>query len=327
MKSDVSAIVLSNGERSTAPARASLARQRLPVREIIEVGPEVRPFHRAFNLASSRVSTEFFVQVDSDMVLDDDCVECLRECVTDRIGMVSGLLRDPLLTRIMGTKLLRTRCLDQTHCPDAIATESDLSAGLERAGWLMVYALAPGKPRPVRNTFGLHDPGYTLESTFAKFLVTASQVRSRGVGSRARSLLSQVLESRHRLGMVAGLAVARGYCFGLEKDCPRPFPVAEECAFIEAFLGGPDSSQSGAIEHVGLEEKDWRTLFERAAEVGQTLHLRRSPETFVRTFRHIYRTPSRSALVGAVGLCEGLFRNFEGDDPRYAPEHLAGLLN
>ena len=135
MKTTVSAIVLSNGERSTDRARESLARQTLPLDEVIEVGPEIRPFHRAINFGFSRVSSDFVLQVDSDMVLDDDCLERLRGCMTDRAAMVAGLLRDPLLTRIMGIKLVRARCFRETQYTDSIATETDFSSGLERAGW------------------------------------------------------------------------------------------------------------------------------------------------------------------------------------------------
>src|SRR2546421_10917476 len=66
--SDITAVVLTVGEGTTDRAIASVRRQTLPPRQILVI-EEVTPFHRALNLASSRVVTPLFVQVDADMVL------------------------------------------------------------------------------------------------------------------------------------------------------------------------------------------------------------------------------------------------------------------
>jgi hypothetical protein len=57
---DVSAAVLSTGERTTQDAIASLHRQTMPVRDIIMVR-DVAPFHKALNAGAAQVKTPFFI--------------------------------------------------------------------------------------------------------------------------------------------------------------------------------------------------------------------------------------------------------------------------
>jgi len=324
---DVSAIVLSNGEPCTARALACLDRQTLCPEEVLLVGPEVSPFYRAFNAGAEQVKTEFFVQVDSDMVLDEDCVEGLRSRMSEGVGMVSGLLRDPLLLRIMGVHLFRTECVRATAYSDSVVPESDFSTAMQDAGWILICALAPDKPGLLRNTFGLHDPGYTLASTYSKFLVTGSQIRHRGVGVRARSLLDQLLNSRHEHAIIACLAAARGYTLALHEDFQRPFSAVSECAFLERFFGSEDQEPLGDGVHLDLGTTDWRGLFDAAARVGQELSRRRSPRKFVQTMRTVYRTPDLPSFVALTGLCDGVFRDLGSSDSRYHYEHLVGLFN
>ena len=97
--SDITAVVLSIGEETTARAIDSVRRQGLPAKEIVTV-QNVSPFYKALNTGASKVNTEFFVQVDSDMILDENCLEDLRACMTGDVGLVLGGLRDPLMGRV-----------------------------------------------------------------------------------------------------------------------------------------------------------------------------------------------------------------------------------
>src|ERR1043166_2461548 len=112
--SDITAVILSIGEDTTQRAIESVRRQALPVKEIITIR-NVVPFYKAFNLGVSKVKTEFFIQVDSDMILDENCVEDLRACMTADVGLVLGSLRDPLMTRIGWVKLFRTKLFEQVQ--------------------------------------------------------------------------------------------------------------------------------------------------------------------------------------------------------------------
>ena len=60
--------------------------------EIISVAG-VRPFYRALAAGAARVTTPFFIQVDADMVLDEACIERLRDAMTPEIGITVGQLR------------------------------------------------------------------------------------------------------------------------------------------------------------------------------------------------------------------------------------------
>ena len=324
---DVSAIVLSNGEAHTERALESLERQTLRPAEIIPVGPEVSPFYRAFDAGAAQVKTRFFVQVDSDMVLDGTCLQSLRDCMTGRVGMVSGLLRDPILTRIMGVQLFRSEAVRAITHTDSIVTESNFSTSLQQAGWVRICALNPEKPGAERNTLGLHDPGYTPESTFSKFLVTGTQIRCRGVGKRGRSFLQQLLASQHRYSIIACIAAARGFTLALRDDILRPFPAHSESVFLETFLNQPDPSPPRRVPPIDLSLTDWRRLFEEFASIGQELCRRCDPEAFVHTMRNLVQTPNLASFVALTGLCNGLFRDFDEEDLRYDYDHLANLLN
>src|SRR5262245_15536075 len=120
--SDVTALVLSLGEDYTERAIASVRRQSLPPAEIIVVRG-ISPFHRAFNSAVPRVRTEFFIQVDADMILDSTCIADLRRCISDKVGIVLGHLRDPLLGRVVGIKLFRKQCFDRVKLRDSLSSE------------------------------------------------------------------------------------------------------------------------------------------------------------------------------------------------------------
>ena len=325
--SDITAILLTNGEPRTVRALDSLERQTLAPTEIIRVGPEVHPFHRAFNTGAKQVNSEFFIQVDSDMVLDEDCVESLRECVTPRVGMVSGLLRDPILTRILGVHLFRSECVASSAYSDSIVPESDFSTAMQASGWHLLCALDLNRPLAERNTFGLHDPGYTPEYTFSKFLVTGSQIRSRGVGRRAQSFLQQLLHSNHRYSMLASVAAARGFTLALENDFERPFPALRESDFLGDFLNHSDELEPIPyipIDHLSIDN---RSLFEEAVELGSELYLRRSPRTLERTMKSLSREAETASLVALTGLCTGLFQHFGATDLRYDYEHFENLLH
>ena len=63
---DVTAVVLTVGEPTTAEAIESLRRQTVPPRDIVVVR-DVKPFHQALNADAAQVKTPFFLQVDADM--------------------------------------------------------------------------------------------------------------------------------------------------------------------------------------------------------------------------------------------------------------------
>src|SRR4030095_8543618 len=152
--SDVTAVLFTIGEPYADRAVASVRAQTVPVADLVVVGAAESPFHRAFNAGARQARTEFFLQVDADLVLDPDCVEGLRACMRDETGLVTGRLRDPLLGRIGAVRLFRTACFERQGFPDTISPDTDFVAAIEAAGWRRLDALRhrPG-PRELWHTF------------------------------------------------------------------------------------------------------------------------------------------------------------------------------
>ena len=74
---DVSVVLLTTGEETTLRAVESLKKQTLKPVETIII-ENVTPFHNAINAGIRRVKTDYFVQLDSDFVLDENCIEILK---------------------------------------------------------------------------------------------------------------------------------------------------------------------------------------------------------------------------------------------------------
>lgn len=121
--SDVTAVLFTIGEPYAARAVDSVRRQTQPAADLVVVGASESPFHRAFNAAAAQVRTQFFLQVDADLVLDADCIAGLRACMSDELGVVTGRLRDPLLGRIGAVRLFRTTCFERLAFPDTISPD------------------------------------------------------------------------------------------------------------------------------------------------------------------------------------------------------------
>jgi hypothetical protein len=278
--SDVTALVLSIGEPYTERALASVKCQTVAATETIVVRGAV-PFHAALNQGVTQVRTPFFIQVDADMILDTRCVESLRAAMAPTVGYVVGLLRDPLLGRIVGVKLYRTACLRETPFPGSVSPDTDALKTLRAGGWAVAHALCWDS----RHTFGRHEPDYTLPYTYAKFLVTGVRHHYRRNGRATRGLFRQLCQSEHPLAPLAMAAVAHGLFVDLSGDLldasrrwhlppvlrdfdtapasiPRPEPVQRtglaplETLFVRAYHSGRARSGAAAevvrVEHARL---------------------------------------------------------------------------
>jgi hypothetical protein len=163
--SDVTALLLTIGEPYTERALDSVRSQSLQCADLVVVDREVSPFHRAYNAGVRRVQSDFFVQVDADLILDPDCFAELRSCIHDTVGVVTGRLRDPLLGRIGAVRLMRTRCFDAGEMPDTVSPDTDFGATMEANGWRRLDALKwRAGPRELWHTLAITFPT-TLRST------------------------------------------------------------------------------------------------------------------------------------------------------------------
>lgn len=214
---DVTALMLTIGEPTFERARESVLRQTHPVRDIVVV-ENVHPFHRAFNAGAQRVRTPFFVQVDSDMILDEDCVENLLARFADGVGSVVCHLRDALYGRVEGVKMYRTACVGGGQ-PDSISPDTDFHDRLWREGWATVYALRQhDRPRDAWHTFGEHRPDYTPFFGYARHVVDGRRWRYRGNAQALRHRFQLLHRSSHPAALISHVALAHGVFLPGESD-------------------------------------------------------------------------------------------------------------
>jgi hypothetical protein len=233
---DVSAVVLSTGERTTQDAIASLHRQTMPVLDIIMVRG-VAPFHMALNAGAAQVKTPFFIQVDADMVLDCDCVAALRRRMRRHVGIAVGHLRDALVEQVVGVKLFRTACFDVAQFQDTISPDTDFVDAIARDGWNTIYIGRRWRagPHPWA-TFGEHRPDYAPAYTYQKYLLEGRRYRYRQKVEGLRWLLGRLAASRHPAALIAQIALTRGIFLTENRDALGTMVNDEAFAGIEHFL-------------------------------------------------------------------------------------------
>jgi hypothetical protein len=301
--SDTTALVLSLDEAYTERAIASVRRQTLPPAEIVVVRG-VSPFHRAFNSGLSRIRTEFFIQVDADMILDPTCIADLRGCMSGKVGIVLGQLRDPLLGRIVGVKLFRRECFDRVKLRDSLSSETDSAGDIWKEGWTTAYA---AKHAGNQRTFGEHRPDYNPDYTFSKFMRDGAKARYRKAGDGLRSMFRGLLTSGHEAATIATIAAAHGIFLQERQDLHGPPARNGESEFLEAFLKHageteqtPDAAEKLALRNLGKG-------FKRSYQLGGELRRRCAPASFIGHMRRLQQGYGISSWVALVGLCHGLF--------------------
>jgi len=304
--SDVSAVVLTLGEPGTEEAIASLRRQTVPPAEVIVVRG-VSPFHEAINAGARQVATPFFVQVDSDMVLDPDCLAELRRLARPDSGIVVGQLRDPLIGRVVGVKLFRTAPFRELLMGDTISPDTDLGNGLRRKGWETLYVGRPPEHDPEAwRTYGEHRPGYAPEYTFGKYLLEGRRYRYRDNPDGIRWHFGRLEASRHPSADVAQIALANGIFLESERDLLGRGGPDESYQRLASFLASldqaPPDAAPGPDAGAPLRERFAR-YFLRGSELfhaGHSAGFRRLLAGLTGCHKH------DAALVAKVGLCRGL---------------------
>ncbi len=305
---DVTAVVLSIGEDYTERAIASVRRQTLPVVETIVVRG-LSPFYRAINHGAARVQTRFFIQVDADMILDDACIADLRGCMSDRVGVVLGQLRDPLRGRVVGVKLFRTRCFDRVQFRDTVCQDNDFSDEiLQHEGWRSAYALSYAGAQPaVWHSFGDHRPDYTPHYTFCKFRVEGARAGHRKGQAKFRSLFQQLRSGTDGIAVIAVIATAHGLFVSENRDLLVPYTRDEEFEFLERFLqSAAGHSASGPVPD-DLAVKNLVEGFKRSYKRGVDFRHQQEAAAFIAALRRLHQQDSTAAAVALVGLCHGLF--------------------
>jgi hypothetical protein len=325
--SDVSAVVLSIGEDTLARALESVRAQQPPLYEVLVVR-DVTPFYRAINLAATLVQTPFFVQVDCDMVLDQDCAARLLAEVTEDTGIVVGQLRDPLMGQVRGVKLFRAACFAVGGMPNTTTMDTDFVKAIDRRGWRTQYILDPNDETGLRHpSLGEHRPAYTPFYTFHKFRLEGRRHRSRQRPGGLRWHLGALEQSTHPCALVAQLALSHGLFWDVDEDMLRPYGPDAEFDRVAAFLPDPRPLGVSAAPTTDLEGTPVE-LFGRFHRLGSKLHRERAADEF-RERMAMLRAGSQDERqrLAKIALCHGLFSDGVDEARMQADlELLRGLL-
>lgn len=215
--SQVSAVVLSVGEPFVSRAMDSLARQTVPLHEVILI-EHVSPFSKALNQGARSVATPYFVQVDADMILDEDCMARLLEMMDSGTGLVVGELRDAICGQRAGVKLYRTECFQHATLPDSVSPDTDHVEQLRQHGYRTAYLRANAGTDSPPPTVGEHRPDYSPSYTFAKMILEGARYRYRGSRTGLLSHMQALERGGHPMAVLAQVALSHGLFSSLIGD-------------------------------------------------------------------------------------------------------------
>ena len=308
---DITAIVLTIGEETTARAIDSLRQQTVLPEEIIIIR-NVTPFHKALNLGVSKVKTEFLIQVDADMVLDEDCLENLRECMTENVGIAMGQLRDTLMGIESGIKMFRKKCFEKVQFKDSISPDTDFYREIEKCGWSIRYVLNSrhnGRLKELWHTFGEHSPTYTPLFTYQRYHLLGRRYRYRRDLDTLKRRFRNLQSSDHSVALIAQIAMSHGIFSQDEIDLLMPslYMNNEDFSFLERFLMSQNSHDIEEPNILSLLTSKPETIYGNSYELGTDLRRNNSSSALKYCIDILSRSQDNFAWIAKVGLCHGIF--------------------
>ncbi|MBK8086427.1 MAG: glycosyltransferase [Devosia sp.] len=308
---DVTAIVLTTGEATTASAIACIRGQDAPVFDIVVVR-DIHPFHKALNQGASLVTTPYFVQVDADMLLDPDCIGALRRAMRSDVGIAVGRLRDAMMGTVVGVKLFRKACFEVAMFPDSISPDTDFVEAIGQAGWRTVYVGNQhdrGKHGP--RTFGVHAPEYQPHYVFRKFLMEGQRYYHRSALGGLRWQLAQLTRSSHPNAVLARVALAAGFL-----DAPAGDALGRETpsGFDSVVAALASSDRPSGAASAKRARGTLRDCFFAEWQRGRNAAEQSDARIFREALESLERLPDDElSLLLKLGLCRGFVT---GGDPQ-----------
>ncbi|MBH0201253.1 MAG: glycosyltransferase [Nitrospira sp.] len=213
----------------------------------LEVIRNVCPFSAAAQRMITGCATEFFIQVDEDMMLHLDAVASMEATIRqapDDVGMICfHLFDDDRGLPIQGVKIYRTALMQSLAFRDIKASEMDLLEQMGRRG--IQWILHP-------DVKGRHGTSYTVDSIYRRYkTMYEKDIRQWNVlTSDIRRKADAFRQTGDPLQLFALLGAAHGIiCAPLapdrEKDA-RLYELAELDVFRRLFLSNPPLTQSYA---------------------------------------------------------------------------------
>ena len=306
--SDITAVVLTIGEETTKRAIDSVKKQTLPPEEIIII-KNVTPFHKALNLGASQVKTEFFIQVDSDMILDENCLEDLRKCMVKNVGIAVGHLRDPLIGRVSSIKMFRKECFERVQFKNSISPDTDFRNDIWQYGWVTVYVLRffDKSNKKLWHTFGEHRPNYTPHYTFSKYLLEGRRYRYRKDLGGLLWHFRELKNSGHEASLIAQIAIAHGIFLEDENDLLNPYPKNEDFDFLERFLTSSGSYNVNKLKISPFDIFNPKKAFKKYYKLGIELRKANTFSAFKYCMDVLNKSRDNFIWTAKVSLCHGLF--------------------
>jgi len=273
--SDITAAVLTIGEDTYKRAILSLEKQSVKPREIITIR-NVSPFYKALNQGASLVKTKFFIQVDSDMILDEDCLQNLRNCFEPKIGIVIGQLRDRLIEMETGIKMFRTECFEKSELRDSIAPDTDFYNDIKKYGWntrrVLNLSTIP-KNYSCWHTFGEHRPDYNTKYTYYKYYVLGIRHRYWNHLIGIKYLLDKLGKNKQDISYIAQTALVNGF-FNIERKdmlSPSSFNTIKGYNHIKEFLRNNHNNNNMEFHNDLLNSKKLFDIYVKLQKLGQDI--------------------------------------------------------
>jgi hypothetical protein len=309
--SDVTVAVLTLGEATLGRALGSLETQTHQPADIVVVGG-VRPFYCALRLAAERVRTPFFLQLDSDMVLDPSCLALLRGAFHDEVGIAVGQLRDPLMGTIAGVKMFRTACFREVQVRNSLSPDVDFYRDLGELGWLTLHVTRYASDEVESlHTFGDHWPDYTTSYTYAKYRTLGARYRSRRDLGAAIWRMERLRRSTHEVALIARVALGHGLFHVETRDVPRRAPATTELAVLEGLLSEPAKGETRVPELLP-DHQSPEAAEARFVSLGRALAVARDFVGARTCLKQLARTDVRRSWLAEASLGHGLLTQGRG---------------
>lgn len=220
----------------------------------LEIIQNVTPFSAAAQKMITDCATEFFIQVDEDMVLQPDAVatmEAVMRRAPDDVGMICfHLYDDDRGMTIQGVKIYRTALMKSLAFQDVKASEMDLLEQMGRHG--IKWVLHP-------EVKGRHGTVYTPETIYRRYkTMYEKDIRQwNTLTADIRRKADQYRESGDPLALFALLGAVHGIVLAplapdREKDA-RQYALKELEVFRRLFLSTPPLTQPFDLKNRGTE--------------------------------------------------------------------------
>jgi hypothetical protein len=179
----------------------------------IEIIDHVAPMSSAFQEMHLRCRTEFYIQVDEDMILFPNAVQMLRSSIRsapENVALSCAPLWDCDAQRaIYGVKIYRSSIVKQFPYRDTTSCEIEQLSRLRAAGYE-----AHLQPLEITSCLGEHGKHYSPETIFKRWQRCFQKHRLFGrmpwIEPYVRTLLDRYIQTRETLHLYAFLGAVAG---------------------------------------------------------------------------------------------------------------------